>query len=369
MFKFIFVIMTFIIVLVFLNYYFRNDIKNTIIMRTLIVLVALSLSVVGCKDHKNPYESIQAASDTEAQTHPGKTLMETNCYVCHSPTASHDNRIGPPMIAVKKHYINDSTTKDAFIKAMQAWVKNPNEADAKMPGAIRRFGLMPKAYYPEETIEKIADYIYENDIDQPEWFESHYNEMRGKKKGKGRGNGKGKKQGKQNEKQMVSNLSHADLGLRYALGTKAVLGKNLMTKIQREGTAAALEFCNENAYHLTDSMATEFKASIKRVTDKPRNQNNMANAEEMRHINNFKQVIANKEEPQPISETKDGLVHVYYPIVTNTMCLQCHGKPKTNIAERDYRMIKQLYPKDLAVGYSENEVRGIWHVTFTERNE
>ena len=28
--------------------------------------------------------------------------------------------------------------------------------------------------------------------------------------------------------------------------------------------------------------------------------------------------------------------------------------------------IKNLYPKDLATGYSENQVRGIWGVTFNK---
>ena len=116
--------------------------------------------------------------------------METNCFVCHSPSESHDNRIAPPMIAIKKHYINDDTSKDQFIAAMQAWIKNPNENDAKMYGAVKRFGVMPKTPFPETNIQQIADYIFDYDIEQPEQFENHFNEQKGKRKGRGMGYGK-----------------------------------------------------------------------------------------------------------------------------------------------------------------------------------
>ena len=46
--------------------------------------------------------------------HPGKKLMETNCYACHNPTTSENERLGPPMIAIKKHYISENTTKESF---------------------------------------------------------------------------------------------------------------------------------------------------------------------------------------------------------------------------------------------------------------
>ncbi len=83
-------------------------------------------------------------------THPGKKLLETNCNVCHSPTASHDNRLGPPMIAIKKHYLKEGMTKQEFIVGIQNWIKNPTEDNAKMYGAVRRFGIMPKQVFVNE---------------------------------------------------------------------------------------------------------------------------------------------------------------------------------------------------------------------------
>lgn len=298
----------------------------------------------------------------QAKNHPGKKLMETNCYVCHSPTATLNDRIGPPMEAIKRYYINDETTKEQFIADMQAWIKNPNKADARMYGAVKRFGVMPKQAYPKETIEKIADYMYDFEIDKPEWFEDHFNEEHGKSNGKGMRQGKGKPQ--QQAQTDFEDLPYGERGLKYALTTKAVLGKNLMGTIQKKGTLEALEFCNIRAYPLTDSMAVVHNASIKRVSDKPRNPKNRANAEELEYINTFKMLVAEEKEINPIVKETEKDVHVYYPIVTNSMCLQCHGKPETNIKPEVLKTLTLLYPEDQAKGYSENQVRGIWNVSY-----
>ncbi|WP_411895618.1 c-type cytochrome [Winogradskyella sp. A2] len=149
-------------------------------MKQLIFIGLLLIFALSCNESINKELS---AFDKEmtASKHPGKKLMETNCYVCHSPTLSHDERIGPPMIAVKKHYLRKTTTKEEFKKAIQDWIDNPNENDARMRGAVRRFGVMPKQTFSEETIEQIADYMFDYDIEQPEWFEEHFknNKKRG----------------------------------------------------------------------------------------------------------------------------------------------------------------------------------------------
>lgn len=151
-------------------------------MKKVILILILATFIMGCKEKTDFYKTAELADSLTDEVHPGKKLMETNCYLCHGPKANQGERIGPPMIAVKKHYINTSTKKEDFIKEVQAWIKNPNESNAKMPGAVRRFGIMPKQQFPEETIEKIADYIYDNDIEEPEWFEGHMKKEHGTKK-------------------------------------------------------------------------------------------------------------------------------------------------------------------------------------------
>ena len=137
-----------------------------------------------------------------------------------------------------------------------------------------------------------------------------------------------------------------------------------MGAIQKNRTLHALEFCNTRAITLTDSMSTKHNATIKRVSDKNRNPNNKANIEELKYISQFKEQLAAKKEMKPIVLEKGHQVQFYYPIETNTMCLQCHGK---QIKPDVQKQILKLYPKDLAVGYSENEIRGIWSITFNKK--
>ena len=343
----------------------------------LLSLLLVFTFMFSCKDAKRPtYSNKKAAVAVKTQDHSGKKLMETNCYVCHSASATEDNRIAPPMIAVKKRYLNKNTTKEDFINSIQNFIKNPTEENAKMYGAVKRFGVMPKQAFPEETIKQIAAYMYEFEIEKPEWFEAHYNEEHGNgngkgtgngnRAGKGMGNGQGKGMQKKQQGNNFKNLPYGERGLKYALSTKAVLGKNLMGKIQKEGTLEALKFCNVKAFPLTDSMSVVHNANIKRVSDKPRNIKNTANAIENGYITIFKEEAKLNKESEPIVVEAANNVKVYYPIKTNSMCLQCHGKPTIDIKSSTLAQINKLYPKDLAIGYGENQVRGIWSITFNK---
>ncbi|MBS9462598.1 DUF3365 domain-containing protein [Flagellimonas sp. 389] len=328
-----------------------------------VILLLFGLFVVfGCKDRAaEKYGAVPLETKkvelTSSKIHSGKKLMENQCHLCHSPTASEkEGRIGPPMVAIKAHYIDESTTKEAFIQSIWSFLEQPSEENAKLRGAVRRFGVMPYQSFKKEDIEQIGEYLYEYEIEEPSWFKKHWENNPNRKPYINKG------------KKIYSNdtLSKEDIGLEYALSTKKILGKNLMGTIQKKGTLEALAFCNERAYPLTDSMAYTHKALIKRVSDKPRNPKNLANAIELEKIEYYKRVLASGESIIPIVESQDEVNHFYYPIVTNSMCLQCHGVPKQQIKPEVLTVLKDLYPKDMAQGYDVNQVRGIWSIVFEE---
>ncbi len=324
--------------------------------------------LVSACNNKNTSEYLAISENGETistqiiQEHPGKKLMENNYYVCHNPKTSEERMMAPPMIAVKMHYISEDTSKEEFINTMVEWSKKPSEEKSKMPGVVKKFGLMPYQFFPEKTIQEIADYMFDNELEEPVWFEEHYKKMHGNRPKMKDKNGMGKGMGK-NQVQN-SQLSNEVLGMEMAQSTKAELGKNLMGQIQKNGVIAALDFCNIKAMPITDSMATVHKAHIKRVTDRPRNPVNKANATELGYINTFKSEVANGEEVNPIVTTMDKEVQFYYPITTNSMCLKCHGTPGKELEPLTLQKIKELYPTDVAIGYDENEVRGIWSIKF-----
>ena len=335
-------------------------------------LWAILLIFASCKDTKKPNYTTGDKPETQvslgSEEHPGKKILETECYLCHNPKASEESMIAPPMIAIKKHYINEETTKEQFQIDLESWINDPSEEKSKMPGALERFGIMPLQPFPEEKIKLIADYLYDYDIDQPEWFEAHYRQGHGN--GKGKGSGKGKHNGKgkqwrkgQNQKDRTA-TSYSDIGLKYALSTKAQLGKNLIKAINEKGTAGAVEFCHIEAMKLTDSMSVMHNAIIARVSDKPRNPKNKANTKELGHIAAFKKLLETGSDIDPIVEEIYGEINFYYPITTNTMCLQCHGTPNEQITSSTLSSLRNLYPEDRAIGYDIGQVRGMWSIKF-----
>ncbi len=155
-------------------------------------------------------------------------------------------------------------------------------------------------------------------------------------------------------------INYLKLGRDIALSTKAVLGSNLMQTISKKGTEEAIKFCNTNANLLTDSTALLLNAKVKRVSDKNRNPKNYANKQELDYINSMKEVLKSGGKLNgKIIEHKNKMIG-YYPIITNQACLQCHGNTKNDIEPKVLEKIDLLYPKDLAINYKNNELRGIW---------
>ncbi len=146
------------------------------------------------------------------------------------------------------------------------------------------------------------------------------------------------------------------------MATQSQLGKNLITAIQRGGTEEAIPFCSIKAIPLTDSMAVAAKAKIQRVTDRPRNPLNSASKEEIRIIKKFQKLLSENKSLTPVQLVSEGGKVHYFPIVTNAMCLQCHGKPETDIQAVTLNKLKSYYPEDRAMGYGINEIRGLWKV-------
>ncbi len=145
-------------------------------MRTVKYLLALTFySLLSCNEIVNDNYTAQVLSTTKNdQEHPGKDLMETYCYSCHGPNASMDTRIGPPMVAIKRHYISEGTTKSEFQGAIWIWIQDPVEENARMYGAVRRFGVMPRQQFSKEDIFAISEYLFDADIPEPSWFKKHH---------------------------------------------------------------------------------------------------------------------------------------------------------------------------------------------------
>jgi hypothetical protein len=156
--------------------------KKSIYLLVLLAISLFSFNKVNTKIHHEKPQLLVTNSDKNE----GLLLMKSKCYVCHSVTTkSHDAIIAPPMIAVKRHYTNKYDNKKDFVNAIVAWSVDPKEDNTLMPGAVNRFKVMPKMGFTKEDMKKIANYMYDNELEKPAWFGAHAKEMHGKdEKGK-----------------------------------------------------------------------------------------------------------------------------------------------------------------------------------------
>lgn len=156
-------------------------------------------------------------------------------------------------------------------------------------------------------------------------------------------------------------------GLNFAMQTQKVLAGNLMNEIKTKGTVQAITFCSAKAYPLTDSMALALDVQIKRVSDQPRNPNNKANNQEASYIAKSKAFLEKGGHVKPIMTEINGRMVGYYPIITNQLCLQCHGSQGEEVISETLLQIEDLYPNDKAIDYKINELRGIWVVEMNKK--
>lgn len=318
--------------------------KNKILISFLAIITML-FATIACDDSN---ANDKAELSKKDKNRKALRIISTTCFTCHSPEREidHKARTGPPIYKIRPHYIREGITREEFVAEISDFLKEPTEEKAKLKGAIRNFGLMPRMPLPEDDIRMIAEYLYDNDFTAEQWGKA------------------GKMAMSTGDSQ---SMDYEELGREYAMGTKAILGKNLMGAIKSNGAAHAVDFCNTRAYPLTDSMAKEYNVSIKRVSDKPRNSNNSANKSELEFINVLHDSIAKGEELGSKVSEIDGKMVGYYPIQTNAMCLQCHGTPEKDIEKLTQNKINEKYPDDKATGYGVNEIRGIWVVEMDKK--
>ena len=153
------------------------------------------------------------------------------------------------------------------------------------------------------------------------------------------------------------------LGKDLAMKTKGILGSNLIPTLTKYGADSALTFCNLEAIPLTDSASGLLGATIYRVSDQPRNPDNRAVDDALEFILAGKEIVASGGEVKPaLHINNDGSWRGFYPIMTNAMCLNCHGTPETEVSASTLALIAEHYPEDEALGYADAQLRGIFVV-------
>lgn len=148
-------------------------------MKKLLYFWILSGLFISCQD--NPKEVVSAEQSKTKSTQSqqskaqeetqeeGQALVKQYCMSCHLTTpdpSKRDKMLAPPLVRVAEHYKSAFPDKKDFVKAIIDWANHPNQEASLMPGAARKFGLMPAMPIGDDKLEKIAAYLYEADFGQ-----------------------------------------------------------------------------------------------------------------------------------------------------------------------------------------------------------
>lgn len=138
------------------------------------------------------------------------------------------------------------------------------------------------------------------------------------------------------------------------------LRSELLAAIKDSGSAVgALGVCRVKAPELVTTHSTG-GWSVRRVTDRPRNVANLVSTEQADILARF----AEPSQAPAFVENWTGAegaqtYHFYAPIRTTAFCLNCHGDVNS-LAPGVSAALDTLYPDDKAVGYKDDQLRGMF---------
>lgn len=135
-------------------------------------IILIALSIASCASDNTKEKESSNEEDVQLETadiynSEGYMQMKQKCFICHfeKPDPSkRDSMLAPPMLRVQEHYKPSYPNKNEFIQVITEWVKNPSEANTLMPGAVRKFKLMPKLPYEDEDLKLIIETLYDIDF-------------------------------------------------------------------------------------------------------------------------------------------------------------------------------------------------------------
>ena len=134
----------------------------------------------------------------------------------------------------------------------------------------------------------------------------------------------------------------------------------LIQGLQYNNLEKALKYCNKEVEQLV-SKDNEKGFTIKRVSLRPRNNNNYPNIYEKVILEKFNKLSLedNKdlvlEHSEIIKDENNNKFAYVKAIRIKEVCLNCHG---SNISSDLKKEIQKLYPDDKAINYKLNDIRG-----------
>lgn len=144
------------------------------------------------------------------------------------------------------------------------------------------------------------------------------------------------------------------------------LKSELVAAMHTGGALEAIKVCNTQALVIGEETSLANNVNLSRVSTRNRNPANAPNEWQTVVLEDFEARKQAGEDPgaltwHEVAETATGPEFRFMKAIpTGGLCLQCHG---TDIAPPVAEKLAELYPDDLATGFSQGDLRGAFVVT------
>lgn len=138
---------------------------------------------------------------------------------------------------------------------------------------------------------------------------------------------------------------------------------------EKDSLQAMLQAYEAGVATIKDSLAGNHGATIRRVSLKTANKENLPNELEQLLLDSYLYNIENK---LPLEDNVQEIDDYYFlytkPImVSSAECLRCHGEKGLTVPEQTYGTLKEHYPQNNAFGYQMQDFRGMWSIKLSKK--
>jgi len=128
-------------------------------IRAVISLLGIaSISISACMQSEQGNNQKGVESDWTADDQRTIGLLKTNCTSCHHP--NRETVIAPGLQSIRQQYLDAYKNEEAFIDGFTRFVKNPSNELSIIPGAIEKYGAMPRPNLTDADLQAIALFLY-----------------------------------------------------------------------------------------------------------------------------------------------------------------------------------------------------------------
>lgn len=158
------------------------------------------------------------------------------------------------------------------------------------------------------------------------------------------------------------------MGEAVTRGVQTALIRKLTAAIAAEGLVEAGRYCRQANLPGADSLGKAYQAGIRRYRLKGELDKQGLGDKAFQLLDAYRYSAEQNQSIDP-GVQGDGQTMLYSaPVVlSNAVCLKCHGQVGSDLSEADYRALSARYPLDSLVNYRTGQPLAVWLLRFPRK--